>query len=202
MEGSWNLGAPALLSFSLLFLLRCRHDLSGVRHDIKWIAFLSLWFYRGPLAEAATTIIALFRDYLAFSCLLALLLPLLYVLSFFRSKRNPILEKTGRSRNDLDVSFLKPLIFPSKTSHTRLFPKKHSFSYSYLLVGIPVGWRNSIGSLFSADTDSIESNGSHRKRGWLSVEGADYLHRGYDARGLRGKLAAYLESQVFQRLGY
>lgn len=199
-----NLGAPVLLSFSLLFLLRFRSDFNGAIHDVKWIAFLSLWIYRGPLREAATAMLALFRDYPALSCFSALLLPLSYVSSFLFPKGILTLtsEKTDQSRNDLDIPFMKPLIFPCKTSHTRLFPKKHSFSYSYLFVGVPVGWRGSIGSLLSADTDSIENNGSHRNRGWFSVEGADYLHRGYDVRGLRGKLVAYLELQVCQGLKY
>ena len=91
---------------------------------------------------------------------------------------------------------LRALIFPSRTSHTRFFPKKHSFSYSYLLVGIPVGWRGSIRSLLSADLDSLQREGLLRKRSWFSVEGADYLHRGYDARGLQGKLESYLKTQV------
>ncbi|KAL8910450.1 MAG: hypothetical protein Q9171_004244 [Xanthocarpia ochracea] len=61
-------------------------------------------------------------------------------------------SRKGHFRENADVFFdkpgqvsygyvMKPLLFPSKTSHTRLFPKKHSFTYSYLLVGIPVGWR-------------------------------------------------------------
>ncbi|KAG7009101.1 hypothetical protein G7Y79_00003g009690 [Physcia stellaris] len=90
---------------------------------------------------------------------------------------------------------LKALIFPSRTSHTRFFPKKHSFSYSYLLVGIPVGWRGSFRSLLSADLDSLQRDGLRRKRAWFSIEGADYLHRGYDARGLHGKLESYLKTQ-------
>ena len=45
----------------------------------------------------------------------------------------------------------RPLFFPSRTTQTRLFPKSHSFSYSYLLVGIPVGWRGSVGGMLAAD---------------------------------------------------
>ena len=91
---------------------------------------------------------------------------------------------------------LRPLVFPSRTTHTRLFPKKHSFSYSYLFVGIPVGWRGSVGSFLSADLETLSSEDHPQKHGWLSVESADYLDRGDNARGLQGKLDSYLQSQV------
>ena len=96
--------------------------------------------------------------------------------------------------NGADSSHLKPLLFPCRTSHTRLFPKKHSFSYSYLLVGIPVGWRGSAGSLLSADTESLQHSG--KKSAWFHVESANYLERGESDQGLRGKLDNYLRSQV------
>ncbi|MCJ1227340.1 hypothetical protein MMC12_003995 [Toensbergia leucococca] len=80
-----------------------------------------------------------------------------------------------------------------------MFPKKHSFSYSYLLVGIPVGWKGSVGSFLSADLESL-SHGfgrEHRKfpKTWLAVDAADYLNRGDGAVGLQGKLEEYLKSQ-------
>lgn len=81
----------------------------------------------------------------------------------------------------------KVLLLPSRTTHSRIFPKKHSFSYSYLLVGIPVGWRGTAGGLVSADVSS--------RRGWYHVDASDYLVRGKGELGLRGKLDAYLESQ-------
>ena len=94
---------------------------------------------------------------------------------------------------------LKPLIFPSRTTHTRMFPKIHSFSYSYLLVGIPIGWQGLSGSMVSADIDSQRQAGccadTKRQRGWFSVEAADYLHRGSVHLGLQGKLHDYLRSQ-------
>lgn len=96
---------------------------------------------------------------------------------------------------------LKPLIFPCRTTHTRMFPKKHSFSYSYLFVGIPVGWHGSLGSLLSADgegcsTDTEEIISHQQQRSWFNVEAADYLERGSHGLGLKGKLVLYLKSQV------
>lgn len=87
------------------------------------------------------------------------------------------------------------LLFPSKTTHSRFFPKKHSFVYSYLVVGIPVGWEGVSGgmiSLFSSEQPWF----SRLRRGWFHIDPADYLHRGDRRLGLRGKLDAYLRTQV------
>ncbi|KAI1773462.1 hypothetical protein F4818DRAFT_110435 [Hypoxylon cercidicola] len=83
----------------------------------------------------------------------------------------------------------RPLLFPCGTTHTRFFPEKHSFSYSYLLVGIPVGWTGVAGGMISNDEHNTGANG------WYRINAADYLERGNGHLGLRGKLDAYLESQ-------
>ena len=96
-------------------------------------------------------------------------------------------------------NLLKPRIFPCRTTHTRMFPKIHSFSYSYLMVGIPVGWQGTIASMVSADTDTDKmhtSESTYRTpKGWFQIEAADYLDRGNVHLGLHGKLDAYLKSQ-------
>ena len=105
---------------------------------------------------------------------------------------------TAAQKDFLSDTWLKPLIFPCRTSHTRLFPQKHSFSYSYLLVGIPIGWQGSVASMESTDvlqSTAVEPRPKQRKA-WLNVEAADYLDRGSAQLGLKGKLDAYLESQV------
>ncbi|KAI1086770.1 hypothetical protein F5B19DRAFT_118160 [Rostrohypoxylon terebratum] len=90
----------------------------------------------------------------------------------------------------------RPLLFPCKTTHTRFFPKKHSFEYSYLLVGIPVGWTGTAGGMISND-----GNGTGTK-GWYNVNAADYLERGGGHLGLRGKLDAYLKSRNIDAARY
>ena len=106
--------------------------------------------------------------------------------------------ETKEAPND----FLKPLFFPCRTTHTRLFPKVHSFSYSYLCVGIPVGWRGSANSILSADVKALQSGDATYDqsrisgRGWFSVDAADYLARGEGHLDLQGKLHAYLRKQV------
>lgn len=96
----------------------------------------------------------------------------------------------------------RPMFFPSRTNHTRLFPKTHSFSYSYLWVGIPVGWKGSVGGMLSSDVSRQSypwymrlwplSPGS----AWFTVDGDDYLGRGHVDGGLQEKLQDYLQSQV------
>ncbi|KAI1380602.1 hypothetical protein F4677DRAFT_192480 [Hypoxylon crocopeplum] len=83
----------------------------------------------------------------------------------------------------------RPLLFPCQTTHTRFFPKKHSFSYSYLLVGTPVDWAGVAGGMISS------SGHNNSAKGWYHIDAADYLERGNGQLGLRGKLNTYLKSQ-------
>ena len=82
---------------------------------------------------------------------------------------------------------LQPLIFPCRTSHTRRFPKQNSFSYSYLYVGIPIGWTGSVASVISAEVSNPA---------WFHVDATNYLERGDGHLGLKGKLHDYLKAQV------
>ena len=83
---------------------------------------------------------------------------------------------------------LPPTLFPCRTTHTRLIPSKHSFSYSYLYVGVPILGTLSVNSILSADS------ASGRPATWFSVHAEDYLARGRHVHGLRGKLDDYLRS--------
>lgn len=84
----------------------------------------------------------------------------------------------------------RPMLFPCRTTHSRMFPEKHSFGYSYLYVGVPVGWRGCSGSMLSVDTPK------GAKRGWFHVQASDFLERGGDDQTLDAKLSLYLNSQV------
>nr|POF01326.1 hypothetical protein CFP56_21274 [Quercus suber] len=86
----------------------------------------------------------------------------------------------------IDEQVLPPLLLTSRTDHARLIPKKHSFSYSYLLVGIPVGIQGRISTVLSVDS---------QKRGWFSVNSAGHLERDEGRSGLAAKLKRYLHTQ-------
>lgn len=83
---------------------------------------------------------------------------------------------------------LPSLLLPARTTHQRLFPRKHGFGYSYLYVGVPVGLSGKVGPALSVD--SVQGGGG---KGWFEVRGADYLHRG--PGGLEAKLDRFLRSQ-------
>lgn len=91
----------------------------------------------------------------------------------------------------------KVLLFPCSTTHTRLFPKKHSFSYPYLLVGIPVGFEGNAGGIVSVKAKGKPGFFSVTPwTSWFTVDAGDYLGRGRSELGLRGKLDEYLQTQV------
>lgn len=174
------------ITFCLLGLVTGVHFLFGFANvlGLKNVIFILVvrayvWCYKEGIVSKVYGLPILF----AFWCM-ANLGPSLY---------KCVLQKTHLELLG-DHNLLQPLIFPSRTTHTRLFPRKHSFSYSYLLVGVPVGWRGSAGSMISADgkNDGYASV----SKSWFHVDAANYLHRGKSEDGLDGKLAMYLESQV------
>jgi hypothetical protein len=87
---------------------------------------------------------------------------------------------------------LKALIFPCRTTHARVFPKKHSFVYSYLLYGIPIFPKviSPDGTHYGVLDDSKEG------KWWLQVRAEDYLERGYGELGFYEKLKMTLKAQV------
>ena len=115
------------------------------------------------------------------------------------------IAKWFRKRPETNINLTddgpKPLFFSSRTTHTRLFPETHSFSYSYLLVGTPVGWQGSVGGMFSADqgTHCVRSDfqDGPSSSSWYTVDAGNYLDREYRHLGLDGKLRRFIQSQVF-----
>lgn len=86
----------------------------------------------------------------------------------------------------IDEQLLPPLLISSRTTHSRMFPKRHSFSYSYLFVGVPVGYSGRFSGALSVDGDT---------HSWFHVDSDDYLVRGHSDLGLGQKLKQYLHTQ-------
>ena len=199
----------AALAYAALWCISPRLDYAGFSRDLIYLVGGSAWNYRGFIWKVTEQQyqqllhdVRTGRWYDNSILLLMLFNVLLWLVPFEHlgygrkiwrgaqdSAREPDYQPKGSNS-------LRPLVFPCRTTHTRLFPKKHSFSYSYLFVGIPVGWRGSIGSFLSADLESLPSKDHGQNHGWLSVESADYLDRGDNIHGLQGKLDSYLRSQV------
>ncbi len=106
-----------------------------------------------------------------------------------RVKRGPIVVQSWPGPG-------KVLLLPCRTSHSRVFPQKHSFSYSYLAVGVPVGFEGTAGGLVSVEAGDKSKQGP---RGWFIIDPEDYLERGKPGLSLREKLDDYLRAQVSRR---
>lgn len=183
------------LSGVFIWILRLYYDAEATWTDVRWIAAFGLWIDResckGLILRSADSI---YWDCTSLACaaIIVSLSSLALWLFFSKLSRE---ENPSKITEPIETGLLKPLLFPSRTTHTRFFPKKHSFSYSYLLVGIPIGWRGAIGSFLSADQTNNQVCARQRQKTWLSVNAEDYLQRGSDVDGLKGKLQSFLTSQ-------
>lgn len=112
----------------------------------------------------------------------------------WRGEEKPHIKFAETTHSWEEESYLlPPMLIPGRTTHTRFFPEKHSFDYSYLSVGVPVGWIGRAGSALSCDVDHLPS--SKRRRGWFDVSAKDHLSRdGHNC--LDHKLGHYLTQQV------
>ncbi|KAL7918802.1 hypothetical protein ACQKWADRAFT_230367 [Trichoderma austrokoningii] len=105
-----------------------------------------------------------------------------------------ILRGVSQVHDDRNAVYL----IPCRVTHKRKVPKTHAFSYSYLTVGIPVGYRGCVNGMISVDETDITASwlsGIWRLKNWFRVDSSDYLERGSNKLGLRGKLDNYLTSQ-------
>lgn len=138
-------------------------------------------------------------DVCAMATLLAVTLALMTVLSSSTKGPSSFQRETGYddiqagSTAEMDRFPIPPLLIPARTTHTRFFPKKHSFSYSYFYVGIPIGWRGCSGTALSADVELVSP--LKRRRGWFDVNSNDHLDRYARRKGLKQKLMAFLNDQ-------
>lgn len=188
---------------AVFWSIRLKRDSQGVKDEFGWILVGFFWSRRHSLFWEGSVLLKAVFALIFLSASIYLFVPLSY--------RDPISHGGGietknvnttktrveRSHNPLP-QILKPLLFPCRTTHTRLFPKKHSFSYSYLCVGIPVGWQGSMSSFLSVDFGGHLTGKAYHQwwPSWFSIMSSDYLNRGSHAAGLKGKLDDYLEFQV------
>ena len=188
---------------AVLWSLRLKHDSQGVKDEFGWILTGFFWSQRhGLFWEGSVLSKAVFTLFFLSACFhlsdtLSYTDPFPHAGDIDTKSVNTTRTRVERYQNPLP-QILKPLLFPCRTTHTRLFPKKHSFSYSYLCVGIPIGWQGSLNSFLSVDFGSHLTGKAYQQwwPSWFSIMSSDYLNRGSHAAGLKGKLDDYLESQV------
>lgn len=115
------------------------------------------------------------------------------VLWFFLQQPNVDVRETEAGHEEkLSEANLQVRLFKCRTTHRRLFPAKHSFSYSYFMVGVPICWRNSHRNLLA--TNAVTHSQLLQKTGF-TMHADDYLARGQHEQGLVGKLNDYLQTQ-------
>lgn len=113
---------------------------AGTRTDLLYNAALLVWLHRQSLVSHVQTI----AEYipLTFFCIGATL-PALFAFAS-RTSYQSTWQGPGR-----------PYLIPCKTSHKRLFPKPHSFAYSYLTVGVPEGFRGSVNGMIGVEENPV-----------------------------------------------
>lgn len=186
--------------------IRLKCDSQGVKDEFRYILACFVWSHRHRLFwEGCFLLKAVFALFFL-SASFHLPGPLSYRDSISQAggsetknvKQPSVNTRVERPHKPLP-QILKPLVFPCRTIHTRLFPKVHSFSYSYLFVGIPIGWQGSQNNFLSVDFKDPLTGKAYQRwwPSWFSIMSSDYLNRGSHADGLKGKLDDYLESQVY-----
>lgn len=202
--------AALVVVYLIAGILFFRIDRNAGQTDAQWQLLFLLWMQKARLADTALRAANASRLFLQWRYDLwipivsvAILMSLLTIRYGARKEKNcgthhvcldQIPGSDGRVCQSSPIPM--PLVYPCLVHHTRMVPKKHSFDYSYLMVGVPVGWRGSVGNFVSADLNTLPHPQRKRSSTWLDVRSADHLLRGDDEHGLQGKLDAYLESIV------
>ena len=196
---SW-VESPSIIFHAILGCIRIFYDFSGLRNDFKYSLAILIWFwvqelyFSNSLGSWSICMIFAASSTIVFAS---------YGIARLLNGNESLPRSQGIKSSEANSSCnLKPLIFPCRTKHTRTFPKKHSFSYSYLFVGIPIGWQHSCQSFLATSLPSSNAQGAKLlpklggSKAWFTVEAEDYLDRGSHPLGLAGKLNVYLKSQV------
>lgn len=176
-----NKAATSLLTWTVFWLVRRRSGDPTANSDLALLALLEAWSIWKNTAHPLTLLFAL---HLAG---LATILATSRVLPYAQTEKHD-LQHGSSVGPEIGRLPMKPMIFQCTTTHSRFFPKKHSFSYSYLYVGIPVGWNDNIGGVLSAGVS---------RKAWFHVSANSYLQRDYSGHDLRSKLEMYLKSEVW-----
>ncbi|PCD18859.1 hypothetical protein FGRA07_06612 [Fusarium graminearum] len=107
-----------------------------------------------------------------------------------------VLQRLVPDTNSGQTGDPRRMLAPCRITHSRLFPKKHSFCYPYLAVGVPVNFaENSDGMISINGPTSTWMSGLFRPKAWFSIDATHHFQRQSLHTRLRGKLDAYLESE-------
>lgn len=174
-------------SFLALSVVAAFYSVAGTKLDLVYNAALLAYFNWDALTSYISTATKCFPSlFICTGIMIAALLSFAPLTSRVSSWQGP-----GQ-----------PYLIPCKTTHRRLLPKKHSFSYSYLTVGIPVDFRGSVNGMIGVDEDPVPSFRGLFPfvkvllRSWYYIQASDHLQRDHSGRGLRERLNLFLLSEV------
>jgi hypothetical protein len=171
--------AASTIIWIALWSGRPKDDVSGWE-DLYLFILFQIWSTRWAIFTLLRPIL---HAAAVFAISVAIFVVLLTSIALSRSLRSHRLEKWD------SVDSTKPLIIRCRTTHSRMFPKRHTFSYRYLQVSVPVSFTGSCSRFLSVGQSSTYA--------LFHVDASDYLIRGSKNKTLQGKLTEYLESQVF-----
>jgi DUF1365 family protein len=166
-----------------LFFWKLRHYDDPTRLSDLWL-FGGVQLYQVMQSQHNSTKLFLLLKSLGTTLGLVIIV-VLVVLSILALSRQPNSRKLKTWR---PVRCTQPLFHRCRTTHSRVFPTPHSFSYSYLQVSVPVAFQNNRGRMFSI--------GQGQRWSLFRIDPLDYLERHCEMTSLEERLGSYLESQV------
>lgn len=185
VEWIWKEGFHLVLIVSTVAIF---YSFAGPsRLDLLWNLALLAHLNRSALAFYIYPAVG----YVPILCLCFVAAITCYLASVFRRSDTDIWQGPG-----------KPYLIPCRTTHTRLFPKKHFFSYSYLTIGIPVGFNGCVNGMIEVDEQQSSTfRGMFQfakffLQSWYRIQASDHFQRGHNELGLRGKLDNFLQFEV------
>ncbi|KAI5210820.1 hypothetical protein E4T38_01900 [Aureobasidium subglaciale] len=169
-----------------------RNDISTSVTDFVVVLVVGLYFHGADdLKLPAWILKTRLVELQVFACLV--LLMIFARLIVWRGEVQSEQWKAEAKDESSTEQFLPPLLIPGRTTHSRMFPQKHSFAYSYFSVGVPVNFKGCAGSMLSTNLELLPPG--QRRKGWFNVNAADYLYRGGSERGLEERLRCYLRGE-------
>ena len=176
--------AASTIIWIALWSGRSKHDVSRWG-DLYLFVLFHIWSVRPVIYTLFTSIR---HAAVVFAITATISVVLLTWIALSRSFRSHTLEKWDK------IDCTKPLIIRCRTTHSRMFPKRHTFGYRYLQVSVPVDFNGSCSRLLSVGKSSEYT--------LFHVDASDYLFRGSRDKTLQEKLTEYLESQVCETLAH
>ena len=188
---------PSCATWAALAGVRIRYEDRKVVRDCLLFGLVTSLLFRHQIFEAiSTTWDVWLRGRGSWAIISAATLAALAVFGYISATdnddRKSHVEPLASDTNRWTLEHPKAFIIPCRTTHTRMFPKKHSFGYNYLLCGFPV-----VPGLTTPEgMDLPDGKDKFLGRWWLRIRADDYLARGQADLGFYGKLKVFFRERV------